>query len=329
MAQARPLTESLILANSYLETSSCSTCYLGPMTEPLPASGNNEGEVWDLDLQKTKARTIAFSRNIESLLEKSRPRRSVSVKEYRQSALEGCRACSGMVRFLDHVLPKAALEGEHSRPQVHWWMPHATFQVEWVQTPFKKVFTEYYELFMPTAATLSTAETERQTGLPVPSLPVHPFIQATGRPSADTSSEEAFTKIKTWIRQCCEHHPHCLGPELVSLPHRVLEIQSIEPLRVRVVENRSVPGRYVCFSYRWGPETKRHSLTRANYAHYKDNVPEASVYPLVKDAVTAAFRLGFVYMWIDAYCIIQDDEKDWQEQAKCSRFSQYLISQSY
>lgn len=66
-----------------------------------------------------------------------------------------------------------------------------------------------------------------------------------------------------------------------------------------------------------------------NYAHYKDNVPEASVYPLVKDAVTAAFRLGFVYMWIDAYCIIQDDEKDWQEQAKCSRFSQYLISQSH
>lgn len=133
MAQARPLTESLILANSYLATSSCPTCYLGPMTQPLPPSGTDEGEAWNLNLQKTRARAIASSANFESLLEKSKPRRSIFVKKYRQSALQGCRACSGVVRYLDHVLPQEALDDEGSQLQVHWWMPHATFQVQWTR----------------------------------------------------------------------------------------------------------------------------------------------------------------------------------------------------
>ena len=46
----------------------------------------------------------------------------------------------------------------------------------------------------------------------------------------------------------------------------------------------------------------------------------------VRRACEAARADGYDYVWIDSCCIIQDDQKDWQEQAKCSRFSQHLIS---
>jgi hypothetical protein len=41
-------------------------------------------------------------------------------------------------------------------------------------------------------------------------------------------------------------------------------------------------------------------------------VPEENFYPLMKDAIEAAFRLDLRFIWIDCYCIIQDDTKDWE-----------------
>lgn len=137
-------------------------------------------------------------------------------------------------------------------------------------------------------------------------------------PSGDTSSTKAFSTLKRWISQCQTHHSQCDFAGERTLPHRVLQIESLQPLRVRVLEDCSRRERYACLSHRWAEsETRPKSLTTQNLELYKAGIPQDRFYPLVRDAITAAFRLDLRFIWIDCYCILQDDEKDWEREAAC------------
>ncbi|KAG8157042.1 hypothetical protein KVR01_013032 [Diaporthe batatas] len=149
---------------------------------------------------------------------------------------------------------------------------------------------------------------------PKPSL-IHPVMEALKRPSGDTSSGRAFSTLDQWLSHCQTEHTKCNSWSGGTLPRRVLEIQSVQPLCVRVVENCSQKEKYACLSYRWGPETKSKSLNKGNLEKYKAAIPQDKLYPLVKDAITAADRLGLRYIWIDSYCILQDDTEDWETEA--------------
>lgn len=134
-------------------------------------------------------------------------------------------------------------------------------------------------------------------------------------PSNNTSSTSAFGTLENWIFRCKKEHSKCRPKAERTLPRRVLEIKSIEPLRVRLVENCSQKADYACLSHRWGPGTKSNSLNKENLDIYKAEVPEDKFYPLVRDAIVSIFRLGIQFVWIDCYCIVQDDLGDWQVEA--------------
>lgn len=134
-------------------------------------------------------------------------------------------------------------------------------------------------------------------------------------PSGDTSSEAAFDTLKHWISQCEKHHEQCKAATNNRLPDRVLEIMSSEPLRIRLVENCMRNEKYACLSHRWAEQTERKCLTKQNLDLYKTEVPEDKLYPLVRDAIEATSRLGLRFIWIDCYCIIQNDIKDWEAEA--------------
>lgn len=143
-----------------------------------------------------------------------------------------------------------------------------------------------------------------------------------GIPSGDTSSEAAFGTLKAWMSRCQEEHTLCRRPTHNVLPRRVLEIESIGPLRVRLVEGGArseVRGLfyedYACLSHRWGPRTESDSLKGSNLDLYKTGVPEAKFSPLIRDAIIAVFRLGLRLVWIDCFCIIQDSVEDWESEA--------------
>lgn len=134
-------------------------------------------------------------------------------------------------------------------------------------------------------------------------------------PSGDTSSKAAFDTLEQWISNCEEYHEQCNTRTYNGMPHRVLEIMSNEPLRIRLVENCMQREEYACLSHRWAKQTKQSSLKKRNLDLYKTEVPEDKLYPLVRDAIVATSRLGLRFIWIDCYCIIQDDIKDWETEA--------------
>ncbi|KAH8687338.1 heterokaryon incompatibility [Tricladium varicosporioides] len=69
--------------------------------------------------------------------------------------------------------------------------------------------------------------------------------------------------------------------------------------------------RYACLSYVWGGvsclKTKRHILEglmlEGSLDIYRDEIPRT-----IRDAMSLTEQLGIRYIWIDALCIVQDDE---------------------
>jgi hypothetical protein len=73
-------------------------------------------------------------------------------------------------------------------------------------------------------------------------------------------------------------------------------------------------GVYACLSHRWGgSETGR--ATRASYSALLEDIAWDTIPRTFQDAIQFLLSLGIKYVWIDYYCIIQDDPLDWQEQA--------------
>lgn len=67
-------------------------------------------------------------------------------------------------------------------------------------------------------------------------------------------------------------------------------------------------GKYAALSYRWGlPETSL-KTTRANIHDHMSGIPVSSLAACLGDAVRVACKLKIRYLWVDALCIVQDDE---------------------
>lgn len=210
---------------------------------------------------------------------------------------QDCQACAGTFEFLSGQI-------KMNERLLFLWANSATTSQFHIDNISKRC-----EFFTKNAG----SNHEGITGVfePAP-LPDYYMIWRMNAPSGDTSSTEAFTRLKSWISRCETEHTLCRPAKNRPLPRRVLKIEGIQPLRVRLVEDCPQRENYACLSHRWGPQTEKNSLKRHNLHLYKTGVPEENLYPLVKDAIEAAFRLDLRFIWIDCYCIIQDDMKDWE-----------------
>ncbi|KAI0336610.1 HET-domain-containing protein [Cubamyces sp. BRFM 1775] len=93
------------------------------------------------------------------------------------------------------------------------------------------------------------------------------------------------------------------------LPTRVVDCQ--HPTAPRLVisadlEDDTVP--YVALSYVWGQNTS-HCTYLANYEAYLRMIDHAVIPQTIRDAILVAHDYGVRYIWIDAFCIIQNSDE--------------------
>lgn len=220
-----------------------------------------------------------------------------AVKE--SAELGRCQACAGIVEFVNaQKLEPISSLSYRTEPSIG-----LTVVFEWADGT-----SSPYEFFFKAEEPAETFTLPDHSGR-------HDVIPRFSAPSGDTSSKAAFDTLKRWISQCETHHKLCQPEADKRLPHRVLEIESSEPLRIRLVENCTRLEKYACLSHRWGHQTGTNSLKKQNLDLYKTQIPDDKLYPLIRDAIRATIRLDIRFIWIDCYCIIQDDPKDWEIEA--------------
>ncbi|KAF5574200.1 heterokaryon incompatibility protein [Fusarium pseudocircinatum] len=101
-----------------------------------------------------------------------------------------------------------------------------------------------------------------------------------------------------------------------ALPKRALKIENDEvSLYISHKEDvQTEDQRYVALSYRWGNDLPLR-LTRDTMDDFIRGCPISELPVTLRDAVRISRNLGFRFIWIDALCIVQDDENDWAEQS--------------
>jgi hypothetical protein len=71
----------------------------------------------------------------------------------------------------------------------------------------------------------------------------------------------------------------------------------------------------VALSHCWGRPIKSRLLRATHEAFLNHGIPEDALPATFRDAIVVTKRLGFRWLWIDALCIVQDDERDREAEA--------------
>ncbi|RGP79327.1 hypothetical protein FLONG3_2556 [Fusarium longipes] len=116
-----------------------------------------------------------------------------------------------------------------------------------------------------------------------------------------------------------EGHEECRYSRDTVLPTRILRVGANEgaacPIQLHINE-KDLCGSYLALSYCWGPlqsSSRRNNLSQLEHKNLRDLQKEIKMEDLeqtVQDAVYMTRQLGFDYLWVDRFCILQDDDED-------------------
>lgn len=118
--------------------------------------------------------------------------------------------------------------------------------------------------------------------------------------------------MRQWITECEKSHPACgsILTAATALPSRVIDVTS---LRLHESLHGEV-GRYAALSYCWDNPTVPGALVEASIQALKQSIRLESLPQTIRDAIFVTQNLGLKYIWIDAYCIIQNHVEDKQRE---------------
>ncbi|KAK0610521.1 heterokaryon incompatibility protein-domain-containing protein [Bombardia bombarda] len=136
--------------------------------------------------------------------------------------------------------------------------------------------------------------------------------KSSSAPLTDVSSETVFSMARSWLRTCEETHKNCRRDITVPLlPSRVIDVNpGVVGVAARILETvKGQRARYLCLSYCWGGPQKI-MATRASIQSLTQEIPVQDLGLTIQDAIETTRRLGFRYLWVDALCVVQDDDRD-------------------
>jgi hypothetical protein len=126
--------------------------------------------------------------------------------------------------------------------------------------------------------------------------------------------------LRQWLQNCDQNHRCNSTPQF--WPTRVIDVGDPDSSKLSLVERtleQCINERYVAVSHCWGHPTdneKKESCTTKD--NYQDRLNSFSIDNLPRtfqDAIYVTRAIGKKFLWIDAVCIIQGDESDWEAQA--------------
>ncbi|KAH8898779.1 HET-domain-containing protein [Thozetella sp. PMI_491] len=121
--------------------------------------------------------------------------------------------------------------------------------------------------------------------------------------------------IRSWLHDCREHHGNTECKPLPFIPKRLVSV-GLDGESVRLVEGSTVGNlaEYATLSYCWGQGLSTRT-TKDTLLQYMEDIPFECLPKTFADALAIARGLEIPYLWVDALCIVQDDEADWQREA--------------
>ncbi|KAF1847583.1 HET-domain-containing protein [Cucurbitaria berberidis CBS 394.84] len=148
------------------------------------------------------------------------------------------------------------------------------------------------------------------------------WLQIMQAPREQTLCVENIAWIKEELASCSLKC--CPTPTSAFLPTRLLDLGTSDAgYRTRLIQTSDahlqLPVRYTALSYCWGTQDDaayQLKTTSSTLEQHLDNVSVDVMTCVIQDAVKTARALSIRYLWIDALCIIQDDDRDWRKESE-------------
>ena len=143
----------------------------------------------------------------------------------------------------------------------------------------------------------------------------------------DIAQYPPFDLARRWVAECTSCHTSLCGtPRCDGLPTRLIDVGDnvTDPKLVITAETDCIrsPGDqvlYVALSHCWGQQVSASRTTVLTIGEHTQRMRLSTLEPNFQDAIIATRSLGYRYLWIDTFCIVQDSDKDWQ--LECSRMA--------
>lgn len=130
-----------------------------------------------------------------------------------------------------------------------------------------------------------------------------------------SNPEQRLESAKRWFEYCQQNHEQCRileASQNASCPTRLLDVSQHVPRLVCLPAKTKIS--YAALSHCWGGGLPIKS-TKSTLIDHMVAIPMAAMPKTYCDAITITRELGIQYLWIDSICIIQDDGKDWEQEA--------------
>ena len=126
------------------------------------------------------------------------------------------------------------------------------------------------------------------------------------------SSPSSLSQYRTWLETCRRTHRKCPKPS-EFVPTRLLELSKtpeglVEARLCETCEKDNVEP-FAALSYCWGGDQPL-KLTKSTRIQLLEHIKPEELPQTLSDAINVTISLGIKYLWIDALCIIQDDNDD-------------------
>lgn len=139
--------------------------------------------------------------------------------------------------------------------------------------------------------------------------PAAPYVYGIHSNLGNTDSA-IFDLARSWLLDCQDNHTQCTRGHSDFSPSRSLEVTVANGINsLRLFQCNGPPVAYAALSYCWGGEQPM-KLVQANLNRYLGKIDEQALPQTIKDAVRVTREIGLRYLWIDAYCIVQDLKED-------------------
>ncbi|KAI8939158.1 hypothetical protein NX059_004992 [Plenodomus lindquistii] len=221
------------------------------------------------------------------------------------SASKHCKICALLLDMLQHL----RIQGSYRAGvglAYHWYSSEPYQIVLQTMCDGLRLPEESFALIPALAYAANIRKYPPAWGLP------QLFPVATPIIAERTSDRRCLDLVKKWTSTCLESHTKCKARERVDdsniLPARLISVARSE---IRIVSTKNfAPAnhtRYMTLSHRWQPQATL-ELTRHNLAQMGHHIDIYSLPQIFQDAIYVARYIGIPYVWIDALCIVQDDD---------------------
>ena len=127
---------------------------------------------------------------------------------------------------------------------------------------------------------------------------------------------------RTWLSDCLSNHPRCSRRQTAELPTRLLDLGAFpDSADIKLVPSNSLPSpkaaEYFALSHCWGGDVPlKTTHAEGRFKSYLERIPYDKLPLSFREAVNVTRELRCRYLWIDSFCIIQDDKGDWEREAR-------------